>query len=112
MAAARARKPAAPREPNPLFDAVAEIFELNPAARRHAAIIGMATRDLMALGATPTELKFRVDVYKKTWPGIACTPRSIVDHWNTMRTLPADANRSGFNKLLDRMNGDGDESNH
>lgn len=74
------------RATNPLFEAVAEIFELDRIV--HRKIIGKAVADLERLGATPAELTFRVQVHKATWPDCECTANSIVKWWNRMKTMP------------------------
>ena len=68
-------------KPNPLFDAVQDIFALPIVTRRDATRVGRIVSDLNAHGATPEQLAARVKAYKRTWPNVACTPEAVVKHW-------------------------------
>ncbi len=72
-------KPA--RDPDPLWDCVAAIWFGATVKKPQATRVGKVVRDLKAYGATPAELRIRVDRYKTQWPDAECTPEAIVKHW-------------------------------
>ena len=83
-------------KPNPLFDAVQDIFALPIVTRRDATRVGRIVSDLNAHGATPEQLAARVKAYKRTWPNVACTPEAVVKHWALFEHKVADPWMAGL----------------
>ena len=70
-----------PREPDPLWDAVAaQWFDNNPVGP-NVKRCGKIVRDLKAMNATPDELATRIKRYRAEWPDAECTPEAMVKHW-------------------------------
>lgn len=70
------------RKTNPLWDALEAFFYpsgIAPGQRKH---VGALVRDFKAKGATPDEIHKRADRYKRAWPDFACTPNSLLEHWD------------------------------
>ncbi len=83
------------RKPNPLFDAVVELFfpslldsklsKPNSEAITKAgegARIQRVTTMLEAKGATPDELRIRRTRYRTAWPTVTCTAEAVAKHWD------------------------------
>jgi hypothetical protein len=77
-----------PRPRNLVWDALEEIFYpsgIAPGQRKH---VGALVRDFKAKGATPADIRERVERYKHEWPNHACTPNAILEHWDEFGPKP------------------------
>lgn len=74
------------RQRNLLWDAVCEVFELNPVTKSDRSRIGKVVADLKAKNATPDEIHVRFGRYVASWPSITPTPEALVKHWDTFAT--------------------------
>lgn len=70
-----------PREPDPVWDAVAATWFGGNVARPDAKRCGKIVSDLKAHGATATSIPKVLSAYKRKWPNAAATPEAIVKHW-------------------------------
>ena len=80
-------EPPKPREPNPWWDAVCEIFGLVPVTKPDHTRIGKLTRDFKAKaehgGFGPDEIRRRREVLAGKWQGWdMATPEAVVKHWD------------------------------
>lgn len=78
-------KPKRPRKPDPLFDAIAELYfesNVNPTT---APQIQRLRKQFGDLGATPDELRLRTGRMLASWGarGLTCTAYALVKHWST-----------------------------
>jgi len=69
------------RKPDPVSDAVVELFFGGTLAAPHRSRVGKIVRDFKALNATPDEIRQRLERYRATWPNAKATPESLVKHW-------------------------------
>ena len=81
-----------PRQPDPIWDTVAEIWFGGKVATPGARRVGKIVRDLKAYEATPDEIRGRVKRYTSEWPDAECTPEALVKHWT--RFAPPSASSS------------------
>lgn len=81
--AAASPKVARTRKPDPIWDAVVDVFNLNPVTKSDKTRIGKVVRDLKAKGATPELIVQACDRYRAKWPDVACTPEALLKHWET-----------------------------
>jgi DNA-binding MarR family transcriptional regulator len=81
------------RKPDPIWDAVVEIwqFQVNQATK---ARIGKLTRSFKQYGATADDIRKRLELYRTEWPKAADTPEALLKHWDRFggqavpRTVP------------------------
>ncbi|QNN24939.1 helix-turn-helix domain-containing protein [Planctomycetales bacterium ZRK34] len=88
--AAPASAAGAARKRDPIWDAVVEAFKLNPITKAERSRVGKIVRDLRAKGATPDDIRRRLERYRATWPDMTATPEALVKHWD-MFAAPAGA---------------------
>jgi len=67
---------------NALFEAVAEIFDLETETKGGCQRVGGLARDFKALEATHDELVLHVERHRAQWPNMEASPESIRKHWN------------------------------
>lgn len=70
----------------PLWDAVCEVFKLNPVTKSDRSRIGKVVADLKAKNATPDDVHVRFGRYIAAWPSLTPTPEALVKHWDTFAT--------------------------
>lgn len=75
------RKPSKPREPDPIWDAVAARYFGGKVPRPQTARVGKVVRDLRDMDAQPSEIPRRADRIVREWGEGADTPESLVKHW-------------------------------
>ena len=76
------KKPSKPRDPDPIWDTIAEIFYGGPVPTGQVKSVSGIVRDLKELHATPAKILGHVKRMKKKWgPGITVTMYAIVKHW-------------------------------
>lgn len=89
---------------NPLWDAICDLFNLNPQTKSEKSCVGKIVRDLKIKNATPDDIAQRKQRYMAEWPGIECTANALVKHWDRFgkpvegETGPADPEH--IDKLL------------
>ena len=71
--------------PDPIWDCVVKIWYPSGVPRLLRKKVNAAVSDLKRLGATPESLRAKVTQYRKAWPKMACTPLSIVAHWDGLK---------------------------
>ena len=76
------RRKSPPREPDPIWDAVAVAWFGGKVAEPDYARVGKIVRDLKAHEATPADIPLRIGRYRAEWPAVECTPESMVRHWS------------------------------
>ena len=74
--------PKRPRQPDPIWDTVAELFFGGTVAEPDATHVGKIVKGLKAHGATPAEIKRRRDLYLFRWPNVSCTADALLKHWS------------------------------
>lgn len=80
-AVATPSKPRKPREPDLVWDAVAD--ECGPVTTKTAQTLrGQIVRDLKAAGATPNEIHRRAKLLRQRWPDADLTDTSLRKHWD------------------------------
>ena len=67
---------------NVIWDVVCDMFSLHPVTEDDRKRVGKVVRNLKAKGATPDEIKIRVNRYRERWPRVASTPEAVVKHWD------------------------------
>jgi hypothetical protein len=76
------KKPAKPREPDPVWDTLAEIFYGGTVPTGQAKAVGAIVRDLKELGANEAKIRGHVKRMKAKWgPDITVSMHAIVKHW-------------------------------
>ena len=83
-ASSSARTPKTHREPNPIWDTICELFDLNPLPRSQASRIGKVARDLEEVGATPDEICRRFHRAQEAWEGKLFGPEALVKQWGPL----------------------------
>ncbi len=78
----------AKREPNPVWDCVAEQFFPSGVTEGDRTRVGKIVRDLTAKKATPQAIVTRKAEAERSWSR-ACTPEALVKHWDQLGTKPA-----------------------
>jgi hypothetical protein len=89
--APKRRRARTPRDD--VWDAVVQVSGLNPTeiTKPQQGRIARAVADLVAVGATPDEIRRRASVYRGTFPGAALTPTALSSNWASLtRPLPAE----------------------
>lgn len=81
-------KPKRVGKPNPIWDTLVELFKINPVTPRKQKELGRIVADFAAEGATPDEIRTRLQRYKAAYPKIPETPRGLLNQWDTMGRLP------------------------
>lgn len=93
--AARPRRDAPPKPPDPLFEALAEacgIDWINGIPRTARAALNAAVKDLREIGAEPHDVPDRANRLVQRWGHDKLTPHSLAKHWPTLTpTRPAPA---------------------
>lgn len=71
------------RKVDPLFDALADVCEIDPAelTRTARGALNAALRDLRAVDATPEQIHDRAGQYRRAWPTVSLTPTALARHW-------------------------------
>lgn len=75
--------PPTPRRVDPLFDALAEVCDINPAELTQSArgALNRALHDLRRVGATPEEIRIRSGRYTDRYQIATLTPTALAKHW-------------------------------
>lgn len=68
--------------PNPVWDALCEVFGLKPVTEAERKRVGRIVRDLKAKEARPEEITQRLARYRQEWPNAAATPEALLKHWD------------------------------
>lgn len=94
-----------PRKAQPhdvLWDAVAVRWFGGAVADPHLPRVGKLVRDLLALGASQETLDKAVAAHGLVWPKMACTPESVVKHWNLLLAHKAGGTSEKIGAAVDR----------
>ena len=91
-----------PREPNPLWDKVAERWFPTGVPTGQRSRIGKIVRDLKEMGATPELIDGAYLAHEREWPGLSVTPESLVKHWGKLGA-GAKKPRSLAQQILDAL---------
>jgi hypothetical protein len=75
-------KERAPRQPDPIWDSVCEVFKFTPATKKENTRVGGIVRDLKVKGATPESIRRARSNYIAKWPNVAATPEAVLKHWD------------------------------
>lgn len=94
---------AKPRERDGVWDALCEAFGLKPQTKTECSRVGKHVRDLKLKGATPDEVRVRLERYRRIWPNVAATPEALLKHWDTLAVEPR-AGESTADKIARAMN--------
>lgn len=81
---AAAKKPRAPRQPDPVFDAIAEVCGMAGKVNdMNAGQIAVAKKNILQCspGVTPDEIRRRAANYRHLWPSMSLTPTALAKHW-------------------------------
>ena len=78
---ARKPRPKKPRVPNVLWDEVAVQWFNGDVEKPDQSRVGKIVQTLKDFGATPEDIRARIQRYKKEWPDAECTPEALVKHW-------------------------------
>ena len=65
-----------------LWDAICALWGMKPVTKADRSRVGKLARDFGLKGATPEELRTRLDRYRAGWPGAADTPEALCKHWD------------------------------
>lgn len=76
--------PPAGKARNLIWDAICEIFGLDPVTKSETTRIGRVVRDLKLKKATPEEIRIRYQRYRSEWPKVSCTPEALLKHWDQL----------------------------
>ncbi len=70
---------------NEIWDAVCEVFKLDPVTKAEQKKIGGIVRDLKLKGATPDEIRIRAERYRVLYPGPRFfTATAVLAHWDRL----------------------------
>lgn len=85
--------PLALDERDEVREAVESVCGISRESTTHRAAqqLDLAQRELAAVGATPSEVRERANVYRTRWPDAALTPMALVKHWPSLNGAPAPA---------------------
>lgn len=72
-----------------IWDAICETWGMKPITKADCSRMGRLARDFRLKGATPAELRVRLDRYRLAWPQAADTPEALLKHWDRFSTAPA-----------------------
>ena len=74
--------PPKPREPDPIWDGVCQVFALNPQTPSEKTRVGRIVRDLKVKSATAEEIEVRYARYCSEWPAAVASPEAVLKHWD------------------------------
>lgn len=76
------------RPRNLYWDAVCEIWKLNPKTQSELSRVGKIARDMKLKEINIEHIRTKISIYRKTYPGAACTPEALLKHWDFLRGAP------------------------
>jgi hypothetical protein len=79
-----------PREPNPVWDAICDLWGIRPVTRSDMKRIGLLTRDYKAKlnGSGVDEIARRREHHRLAWPKVEASPESVLKHWDRFAKAP------------------------
>ena len=104
-------KPKRAWKPDPIWDAVCEVFGFKTVPYSQRTRLGKVVRDLREMSATPEEIRDRHRRAVAAWKGAEFGPEAIVKHWfqldqdnaaPAMSVVLPDSERSGFDPEVTR----------
>lgn len=70
------------REPNPIWDVIAEIWHEGAVKPPHAGHVGKQVKAFTELEATPDDIRTRRANLERSWSGIPVTADALIKHWH------------------------------
>jgi DNA-binding transcriptional regulator YhcF (GntR family) len=83
----KSSNPSKGRKPDLIWNAVCELFGLEPTTKADRKRIGKWVSDFKTKnGVTHDEIKTRLERYRREWPKAADTPTALLKHWDRFAT--------------------------
>lgn len=84
------KRPARPRQPDLLFEALVQHTGLNLAnlTKTERGRVNAAAKQLREVGATPEQVRMAASRYATTFPGAALTATALAAHWSRLAPPP------------------------
>ena len=78
--------PKTARKPDPIFDALCEVCDLDPKQLTPSArgALNKARKEIAGLEATDEDVRRKAHAYRVAYPGMALTPSALAKHWPSL----------------------------